>query len=208
MKRFGKWPSKPVFAIYLRGTSLASTALSLLGLFLRETLNGKPVRVSQVLEDVPGSGQLLRRSNGQGETRRGDLLAPYLVARARRARVIRALAVAGTLLAAAGVGLPPQASAQTGSQGGAVGLFLFLAGGAHRDTSVSKQNPGVRASNEAKGKNTNVKQTPMPAKNGTRVVRVGDEAAPSRVALAHDEKNARKDVRSVALRDDLHGNHR
>jgi hypothetical protein len=136
--------------------------------------------------------------------------------------VIRALAVAGTLLVAAGIGLPPQASAQTGSQGGAVGLFLFLAGGAHRDTSVSKQtpgvskqtpgvskqNPGVRASNEAKGRNTNVKQGPMPAKNGTRVVRVGDEATPSSVALVHDERNARKDVRSVALRDDSHGNHR
>jgi len=126
--------------------------------------------------------------------------------------VIRALAVAGTLLVAAGIGLPPQASAQTGSQGGAVGLFLFLAGGAHRDTSVSKQNPGVRASvgasNDAKGKNTNVKQGPMPAKNGTRVVRVGDEATPSSVALAHDENNARKDVRSAALRDDSHGNHR
>jgi hypothetical protein len=128
--------------------------------------------------------------------------------------VIRALAVAGTLLVAAGIGLPPQASAQTGAQGGAVGLFLFLAGGAHRDTSVSKQNPGVskqnpgvRASNEAKGKNTNVKQS-MPAKNGTRVVRVGDEATPSSVALAHDEKNARKDVRSAALRDDSHGNQR
>lgn len=129
--------------------------------------------------------------------------------------MIRALAVAGTLLVAAGIGLPPQASAQTGSQGGAVGLFLFLAGGGHRDTSVSKQNPGVskqnpgvRASNEAKGKNTNVKQGPMPAKNGTRVVRVGDEATPSSVALAHDEKNARKDVRSAALRDDSHGNQR
>ena len=122
--------------------------------------------------------------------------------------MIRALAVAGTLLVAAGIGLPPQASAQTGSQGGAVGLFLFLAGGSHRDTAVSKQNPGVRVSNEAKGKNTNVKPGPMPAKNGTRVVRVGNEAAPSSVALAHDEKNARKDVRSVALRDDSHGNHR
>jgi len=161
-----------------------------------------------VLEDVPGSGQLLRRANDQGETRRGYLLASYLVAHARRARVIRALAVAGTLLVAAGIALPPQASAQTGSQGGAVGLFLFLAGGAHRDTSVSKQSPGVRASNEAKGKNTNVKQGPMPAKNGTRVVRVGDESTPSSVALAHDEKNARKDVRSAALRDDSHGNHR
>ena len=122
--------------------------------------------------------------------------------------MIRALAVAGTLLVAAGMGLPRQASAQTGSQGGAVGLFLFLAGGAHRDTAVSKQNPGVRASSEAKGKNTNVKQGTMPAKNGTRVVRVGDEATPSSVALAHDEKNARKDVRSAALRDDSHGNHR
>ena len=126
--------------------------------------------------------------------------------------MIRALAVAGTLLVAAGIGLPPQASAQTGSQGGAVGLFLFLAGGAHRDTSVSKQNPGVRASvgasNDAKGKNTSVKQAPMPARNGTRVVRFGDGATPTSVALAHDEKNAGKDVRSAALRDDSHGNHR
>jgi len=35
-----------------------------------------------------------------------------------------------------------------------------------------------------------------------------DEATPSSVALAYDEKNARKDVRSAALRDDSHGNHR
>jgi hypothetical protein len=203
VKRSRNWPSKLLFAIYLRGTSLASTALSL---FPREALNDKPVRVSQVLEDVLRSGQLLRRANDQGETRRGYLLASYVAAHARRARVIRELAVAGTLLVAAGIALPPQASAQTGSQGGAVGLFLFLAGGAHRDTSVSKQSPGVRASNEAKGKNTNVKQGPIPAKNGTRVVRVGDEA--TSVALAHDEKNARKDVGAVALRDDSHGNHR
>ena len=157
-----------------------------------------------MLEDVPGPNQMLRRTHVQGESGRGYLLAVYLAAPARRTGVTRALAVAGVILIAAGIGLPSMVCAQAGSQGGAVGLLLFLAGGARRDPSVSKQNPSVRASHEAPGKNITVKQGRPPAKNGTRIVRAGDEAAPTihdKVAsqpklhqgniirVSHDQKN-------------------
>jgi hypothetical protein len=163
--------------------------------------------MSWVLENFPTSGPVLRRTHVQGDSGRGYLLAFDVVASARRARVIRALAVAGAVLVATGIGLPAMACAQSGGQGGgAIGLLLFLSGGARRDPSVSKQNPGVRASDEAKGKNINVKQGRPPAKNGTSIARVGDEAAPtipdkvasqsklhqdSIIPVAHYEKNHR-----------------
>jgi hypothetical protein len=134
-----------------------------------------------LLENFPNARQMLRRTDVQGESGRGYLLAVQLVAPARQARVIRALAVSGVLLVAAGTGLPSMACAQTGGQGQAVGLLLLLAGGsashARRDPSVSKQSPSVRASDDAKGKNINVKQGRPPAKNGTRIAKV--ETAPT-----------------------------
>ena len=97
--------------------------------------------------------------------------------------MIRALAVAGVLVVSAGIALPSMASAQSErGQGQAVGLLLLFAGGsashARREAALSKQNPVVRASDEAKGKNIgkniNVKQVRPPARNGTRIAKVDD----------------------------------
>ena len=93
--------------------------------------------------------------------------------------MIRALAVAGVLAVSAGIALPSMASAQSErGQRQAVGLLLLFAGGsgshARRDAALSKPNPGVRASDEAKGKNINVKQVRPPAQNGTRIAKVED----------------------------------
>src|SRR5437016_6652976 len=101
---------------------------------------------------------MLRFTHVQGESGRGYLLAVYMAASARRTGVTRALAVAGVILIAVGIGLPSMACAQAGSQGGAVGLLLLLAGGARRDSSVSKPNPRVRVSDAAPPKNIPVKQ--------------------------------------------------
>src|SRR5256886_14811672 len=92
---------------------------------------------------------MLRRTHVQGESGRGYLLAVYLAAPARRTGVTRAMAVAGVILIAVGIGVPSMACAQAGSQGGAVGLLLLLAGGARREFSVLKQNPRVRVSDES-----------------------------------------------------------
>ena len=140
-----------------------------------------------MLEDFLKPMRMLRCTDVQRESGRGYLLAFYLVAPARRAGVIRALAVAGVLLVAAGTGLPSPACAQTATQGGAVGLLLLLAGGpasqAHRDPSVSRQKPGNRASDEAKGKSLRV------------------------IPVTHAEKNGQKGGRPVELRDASHGIH-
>jgi len=131
--------------------------------------------VSQLLENLSTALLVLRCVHVQGESGRRYLLAVDLVAPARRARVIRALAVAGALVVSAGIALPSMASAQSGQ---AVGLLLLFAGGsgshARRDAALSKQNAGVRASDEAKSKNINVKQVRPPAKNGTRIAKVED----------------------------------
>ena len=141
--------------------------------------------MSQLLENLSNALLVLRCVHVQDETGRGYLLAVDLVAPTRRARVIRALAVAGVLVVSAGIALPSMASAQSErGQGQAVGLLLLFAGGsgshARRDAALSKPNPGVRASDEAKGKNINVKQVRPPAKNGTRIAKVVEDSQVSR----------------------------
>ncbi len=127
--------------------------------------------------------------------------------------MIRALAVTGVFLVAAGMGLPSGAPAQTPAQGQAVGI-LFLLGAlrtgpqASAKAPVQKPKPGLAgASHEAEGRIAGVKQKPLPAKDGTVLVRMGSRptvSIPDKVArpsdpldgpllrVTSDQKNGRK----------------
>src|SRR4029077_18181444 len=83
----------------------------------QEGSHDSPVHVSQVLEDRSDTLQMLRGADDAGESRRRNFLALDVAAPARRRGVIRALAVTGVFLVAAGVGLPSGAPAQTPAQG-------------------------------------------------------------------------------------------
>ena len=87
--------------------------------------------------------QMLRGADDEGES--------------RSTGVIRALAVTGVFLVAAGMGLPTDAPAQTPAQGQAVGILFFL--GASRSgaqasatTPGQKPKPGIAASHEAESR--------------------------------------------------------
>jgi hypothetical protein len=103
-----------------------------------------------------------------------------------RAGVIRVLAVTGVFLAAAGLGLPSDAPAQTPAERQAVGI-LFLLGSSRSGTQASakapeqKPKPGIAASREAEGRIVAAKQKPVSA--------------------------SRKLDRSVQLTDSSHANH-
>ena len=135
--------------------------------------------------------------------------------------MIRALAVTGVFLIAAGVGLPSDASAQTPAQGQAAGiLFLLGASGtgaqAGAKTPGQKPKPGIAAPHEAAGRIVGAKQKPLSAKDRTGLVRMGGGTTvsiPDKVArLSHppdgtvlrvtsDQENGRKLDRPVELTD-------
>jgi hypothetical protein len=132
--------------------------------------------------------------------------------------VIRALAVTGIVLVVAGMGLPSVVSAQTPSQGQAVGLLLLF--GAPRAGGQAKARPpgsGIAASPKGEDKIADVKQKPPSVKDEPVLARAGGGAPvsiPDRVArtsgrrpdstvlrVTSDQKNAPKVNRSVELTD-------
>ena len=141
--------------------------------------------------------------------------------------MIRALAVTGVFLIAAGMGLPSGAPAQTPAQGQAVGI-LFLLGAARTGAPASAKTPGqkpkpsTQASHEPEGGTADVKQKPLPVKGGTGLVRMGGGKAasiPDKVArpskpldgmvlrVTSDQKNERKLGRPVELTDRAQAKH-
>ena len=79
--------------------------------------------------------------------------------------MIRALAVTGVFLVAAGIGLPSGAPAQTPAEGQVVGI-LFLLGASRSGAQASaktpgqKPKPGTQASHESAGRIADAKQKP------------------------------------------------
>jgi hypothetical protein len=170
---------------------------------------------------------MLRGADDEGEFRGRHYLALDVAALARGTGVIRALALTGVFLVAAGMGLPSGASAQTPAQGQAVGI-LFLLGASKAGAQASaktpgqKPKPGTQASHQAEGRIADVKQKPLPMKNGTMLVRMGGGKAvsiPDKVArpsdpldgtllrVTSDQKNGRKLDGPVELTDRAHGKH-
>jgi hypothetical protein len=193
----------------------------------RRGSHGKPVHVSEVLEDRWMARQMLRGADEEGESRRRDLLASDVAAPARRTRVIRALAVTGVLVVAAGMAMPSEALAQTTAQGQALGI-LFLLGASRSVTQTSaksqtqKPKPGIAASHEAVARIVGLKQKPPSAKDGTVLARTGTETAvsmPDKVPrppdfihakvlrVASDEGKRRKLDRPIELTNGPHANH-
>jgi len=141
--------------------------------------------------------------------------------------VIRALAVAGVFLVAAGVGLPSAAPAQTPAQGQAVGI-LFLLGASRTGAQTSaktpdqKPKPGIGTLHEAEGriavvkpKPLSVKDRPVPARmgSGTAVLTAGNAARPSDpldgtvLRVTSDQNKGRKLDRPVEFTDVTHAKH-
>ena len=163
----------------------------------------------------------------RGQSGRRNRLALDVAASARRTGVIRGLVVTGVVLVAAGMGLPSGASAQTPAQGQAVGI-LFLLGAsrpgvpASAKTPGQKPKPGTQASQQTEGRIVDVKQKPLPVKDGTMLVRTGGGKAvsiPDKVArpsrpldgmvlrVTSDQKNERKLGRPVELTDRAQAKH-
>jgi hypothetical protein len=182
-----------------------------------------------MLEDRRDARQMLRGADGEGEPRRRNFLASDVAAPARRAGVIRVVAVTGVILVAAGMALPSYASAQTQTpgQGQAVGI-LFLLGasrtGAQASAKTAGQKPksGIAASHGAEGRIVDVKQKPGSVKEGTVLAKTGggktvsipDEVArPSDprdgkvLRVTSDQNNGRKLDRPVELTDRTHAKH-
>ena len=141
--------------------------------------------------------------------------------------MIRALAITGVFLVAAGMGLPSGAPAQTPAQGQAVGI-LFLLGASRSGAPASaktpgqKPKPGPQASRESEGRIADVKQKPLPVKEGTGLVRMGggsvvsisnklarpsDSLDGTVLRVTSDQKNGRKLDRPVELTDRTPGKH-
>jgi hypothetical protein len=183
--------------------------------------------VSQVLEDRSDTLQMLRGADDAGESRRRNFLALDVAAPTRRRGVIRALAVTGVFLVAAGVGLPSGAPAQTPAQGQAVGI-LFLLGASRTGAQTSattpeqKPKPAIGTLHEAKGKIAVVKRKPLSVKDrpvpdkigGGTAASTADNAARSSDTLdgtvlrvTSDQNNGRKLGRPVELTDGTHAKH-
>ena len=141
--------------------------------------------------------------------------------------MIRALAVTGVFLVAAGVGLPSGAPAQTPAQGQAVGI-LFLLGASRTGVQTSaktpeqKPTPGIGTLHEAdriavvKRKPLSVKDRSVPAKmgRGTAVLTTANNAArPSDpldgtvLRVTSDQSKGRKLDRPVEFTDGTHARH-
>jgi hypothetical protein len=141
--------------------------------------------------------------------------------------VIRALAVTGVFLVAAGVGLPSGARAQTPAQGQAVGI-LFLLGASRTGVQTSaktpeeKPKPGIGTLHEAEGriavakrKPLSVKDRPVPARmgSGTAVLTADNAARPSDpldgsvLRVTSDQNKGRKLDLPVEFTDGTHAKH-
>jgi hypothetical protein len=133
----------------------------------------------QVLEDYWDPGEMLRAADDEGDSGGRYRLAVDVAAPASTARMMRTLAVTVVFLVAAGMGLPPAASAQTSAQGQAVGI-LFLLGAsktgapqASARTPRPKPRSGIAASSEAQGKIVDAKPKPLAAADRTVLARLG-----------------------------------
>ena len=104
--------------------------------------------------------------------------------------MIRVLAVIGVFLVAAGIGLPTAVSAQTPSQGQALGLLFLLGasrpgGPAGAKTPGQKPTPGIAASPKTVDRTADVKPRPPSVKVEPVLARTGGGATvsiPDRVA--------------------------
>src|ERR1700730_7800619 len=182
-----------------------------------------------MLEDRRDARLLLRRADDEGEPRRGNILAPDVAAPARGGGVIRALAVTGIILVAAGMALPSDASAQTQrpAQGQAVGI-LFLLGAsrtgaqASAKTAGEKPKPGIAASPGTEGRIVDAKPKPRSVKDGSvlakmeggktfsipdKVARPSDPRDGTVLRVTSDQNNGRKLARPVELTDRTHAKH-
>jgi hypothetical protein len=133
----------------------------------------------QVLEDCRVAGEMLRATDDEGESGGRNRLAVDVAAPASTAGMMRTLAVTVVFLVAAGMGVPPDASAQTSAQAQAVGI-LFLLGasktGAQQANARTPGQPpksGIAAFPKAQGKTVDAKPKPLAAEDRTVLVRVG-----------------------------------
>lgn len=168
--------------------------------------------MSQVLEDCWEPGKVLWATDDKGDSGGRNRLAVDVAAPAGAARVMRTLAVTVVFLVAAGMGVPPDASAQTSAQGQMVGI-LFLLGaskaGAHQaNARTPRQKPksAIAASPEAQGKTVDAKPKPLAAEYRPVLVRAGggterpaDRGMVLRVTT--DQRNGRQLDRSVEAAD-------
>ena len=141
--------------------------------------------------------------------------------------MIRILAVTGVFLVASGIGLPPDASAQTPAQGQGVGI-LFLLGAARTGAPANakipgqKPKPGIAAPPEAEGKIVGMKPKPPSANDGSGLVRGAGGTAvsiPAKVGspsdsldgvvlrVTFDQKDGRKLDRPDEPTDRTHATH-
>ena len=170
---------------------------------------------------------MLRGADDEGESRRRNCLALDVAAPARGTAVIRALAVTGVFLVAAGMGPPSGARAQTPAQGQAVGI-LFLLGAsrtgaqASAKTAGQKPKPGIAASPGTDGRIVDAKPKPRSMKDGTvlakmeggktvsipdKVTRPSDPRDGTVLRVTSDQNNGRKLDRPVELTDRTHAKH-
>ena len=175
--------------------------------------------MSQVLEDCWDPGQVLRATNDEGESGGRNRLAVDVAAPAGTARMMRILTVTIVLLVAAGMGVPPDASAQTSAQGQAAVGILFLLGAskagaqqANARTPRQKPKSGIAASPEAQGRIVDAKPKPLAAEHRPVLVRAGggterlaDHDTVLRVTT--DQRNGRNLDRPVEVADRTHAKH-
>jgi len=174
--------------------------------------------MSQVLEDCWEPGQVLRAADDEGDSGGRNRLAVDVAAPAGTARMMRTLAVTVVFLVAAGLGLPPDASAQTSAQGQAVGILFLLgaskAGAQQAKAGTPRQKPrsGIAASPEAQRKIVDAKPKPLAAEYRPVLVRAGggterpaDHGMVLRVTT--DQRTGRQLDRSVEAANRTHATH-
>jgi hypothetical protein len=173
----------------------------------------------QVLEDCWDPGQMLRAIDDEGESGGRNRLAVDVAAPAGTARMMRTLAVTVVFLVAAGMGVPPDASAQTSAQGQAVGI-LFLVGAskagaqqANARTPRQKPKSGIAAASpESQAKIVDAKPKPLAAEHRPVLIRTGggterpaDHGMVLRVTT--DQRIGRNLDRPVEAADRTHAKH-
>ncbi len=133
--------------------------------------------------------------------------------------MMRTLAVTIVLLVAAGMGVPPDVSAQTSAQGQAVGILFLLgaskSGAQQANARTPRQKPksGIAAASpEAQGRIVDAKPKPLAAEHRPVLVRVGGEterlADHGRVLrVTTDQRNGRNLDRPVEVADRTHAKH-
>jgi len=175
--------------------------------------------MSQVLEDCCDPGQMLRATDDEVESGGRNYLAADVAAPASTARMMRTLAVTIVLLVAAGMGVPPYASAQTSAQGQAVGILFLLgaskSGAQQANARTPRQKPqsGIAAASpKAQGRIADAKPRPLAGEDRTALVRAGggterlaDHGTVLRVTT--DQRNGRNLDRPVEAADRTHAKH-